>query len=68
MSGYEYPPVDVEKILADPPVRYVGNTAYVQTARQAMHVADEPNVSYVVIEDNAERIKLNRLVKAILTQ
>lgn len=68
MSGYEYPPVDVEKILADPPVRYEGRTAYVQTARQAMHVSDRPGVSYVVIEDNAERIKLNRLVKAILTQ
>lgn len=68
MSGYEYADEkDIEEMLGvEPPVRYEGNTAYVQTARQAMHVADEPCVSYVVVEDPAERIKLQRFVQACI--
>ena len=67
MSEYEYA---TDREIKDffgitPPIRYVGNTAYVQTLSQALAVSDEPNVAFVVIEDNAERIKLNRLTKAL---
>lgn len=67
MSGYEYADdKDIEEMMGvEPAVRYEGNTAYVQTARQAMHVADEPSVRYVVIENPAERIKLQRMIKAL---
>lgn len=68
MSEYEYADDRdrAEMMGVEPRVRYEGNTAYVQTARQAMHVADEPCVRYVVVEDPAERIKLQRFMQTLM--
>jgi hypothetical protein len=44
-------------------VRIEGKTAYVQTAADALEASWLEGVDDVVIEDNMERIKLQRLLK-----
>lgn len=73
MSGYEYATDrDVKRFFdlepPEPAARFVGNTAYVMTVADALRVSDYPGVDFVVIEDNAERAKLNRLAKALNTR
>jgi len=46
-------------------IRIEGTTAYVGTFNEAFAVIDNPEVEDFVIEDNAERIKMQRLLKAM---
>lgn len=48
-----------------PAIRVEGGTAYVQTAAEAMQVCDHPGIESVVIEDNAERIKMQRMMRGL---
>ena len=43
--------------------RVEGRTAYVQTAKDALEVCDWDGLDDVVIEDNMERIKMQKLMK-----
>lgn len=70
MSEYEYATDrDVKEFFGlEPPTpaaRFVGNTAYVHTVADALAVSDYPGVDFVVIEEPAERVKLQRLTKAL---
>lgn len=67
MSGYEYATdEDIQRMMgAEPEIRVEDGTAYVQTVRQALEVCDWPGVEFVVIEDNMERIKFNRISKVL---
>ena len=46
-------------------IRIEGSTAYVSTVDEAFAVIDNPDVEDYVIEDNMERIKMLRLLKAM---
>lgn len=41
----------------------VDGTAYVDSVAEALEICDAPNVTNVVIRDNAERLKLNRILR-----
>jgi len=44
-------------------MRIEGRTAYVQTVAEAFKATDLAGIDDVVIENNAERIKMQRLLK-----
>jgi len=46
-------------------IRVEDNIAYVDTVAEALQVCDAPDIDDVVIEDNAERIKMQRLIKGL---
>lgn len=48
-----------------PAIRIEGGTAYVRTAAEAMQVCDHPGIESVVIEDNTERIKMQRMMRGL---
>lgn len=60
-GGTDYVAVTHVELLA----RMDETTAYVRTASEALEVCDAPGVDFVVVEDNAERIKLQRTIKAL---
>lgn len=46
--------------------RIEGRTAYVSTVAEALDASFLDGVDDVVIEDNAERLKMQRLMKALI--
>lgn len=45
--------------------RIEGRTAYVQTVAEAFAASDLPNIDDVVIEDNMERIRMQKILRAM---
>lgn len=46
-------------------IRIEKGIAYVDTVNEAFEAADTPGVTAVEIQDNMERIKMNKLIKGL---
>lgn len=44
-------------------IRIDGNVAHVDTVGEAFQICETPGIDDVIIEDNIERLKLQRLLK-----
>lgn len=46
-------------------IRVDGDTAHVTTASEALEVCNFPGVEHVVVEDRAEAIKLQKMIRSM---
>ncbi len=49
-------------------IRIDGDVAYVTTLREALEICDQPGLESVVIEDNMERIKFHKMMRAFRSE